>query len=107
MPERKRAIVSAACQVAGIRRPGQRADGAARGLQPHRRIDADRTIVDHASMLAREPIPETDNAIIATNRELCAGGGEGSRTHGQGGVLVEWMDFSPAFGVPHTHNAAM
>src|SRR5436305_5842324 len=58
-------------------------------------------------MLAREPIPETDEAVIAAHRELRAGGGEGSSAHGQGGILVEWVNFSPAFGVPHTHNTAM
>jgi len=41
-------------------------------LQPHRRIDADRTSVDRASTLAREPIPETDDAVIAADRELRA-----------------------------------
>src|SRR5947209_6262804 len=107
VPKRKGAIVAAACQISCIRRPGQRADRAVRGLQPYGRIDADRTIVDHASMLTREPIPKTDDAVIAAHRKLCAGGGEGSSAHGQASVLVEWMDFSPTFGVPHAHYAAV
>src|SRR6266702_2557187 len=107
IPDRKRAIVTATCQVTGIRRPGQRTDGAARGLQPFGRIQANRPFADCPRMLAHEPIPEADDAVIAANRELHADGSEGSSAHRQASVLVEWMDFSPAFGVPYAHNATV
>ena len=89
IPERKRAIIAATCQVTGIGRSGQRSDGAVRGSQPPGRIQADRPPGDWPHTLAEHAIPEADHTIIAANRQLHANGSEGSSAHGQASVLVE------------------
>src|SRR5436309_6957417 len=104
-PQRADAAVVPTRQVAPVRRPRNRTDGAGRYSQTHRCIPAYRDTVIRTHHLALQAIlPQARDTVIASDSErgTCRSKSEG--TQGLLPILKESVRFLPVFRIPHTYN---
>src|SRR5947209_16034662 len=104
-PERADAAVVPTRQVAPVRRPRNRTDGAGRDSQTHRCIPAYRDTVIRTHHLALQAIlPQARDTVIASDSErgTCRSKSEG--TQGLLPILKESVRFLPVFRIPHTYD---
>src|SRR2546421_5311811 len=104
-PERADAVVVPTRQVAPVRGPRNRTDGAGRHSQAHRCIPAYLDTVIRTHHLALQAIlPQACDTVIASDSErgTCRSKSEG--TQGLLPILKESVRFLPVFRIPHTYD---